>query len=221
MRVGTGETGAARDIHWHIAAKVWYLPIDKARQNIIWVAVENGQGLTEYTDPTKADRITTEFVKAKARLMDCMDCHNRATHVFQSPQELIDNAMAEGKIDSSLPYIKKQALAALDPPNSSLDAAIAQISVIKDYYRINYPQVFSEKQAAIDQAINQINEVARLTTFPEMNVSWKTYVNNAGHQDSPGCFRCHSKLVATSGSTAGSPIDATCDACHYFQLPTK
>lgn len=219
LRVGGGEFEVARDIHWHIVANVWYLPLDEKRQEIAWVGVETREGeLVEYMDPKRAAESSPQRIEAEKRLMDCMDCHNRATHIFRSPEELIDTALTQGRIDSSLPFIKREGLAALDPPNSSLAQAFTKVEAIKEFYRTSYPQVYQEKESAIDGAIKELKEVARLTTFPDMKVSWKTYLNNIAHQESPGCFRCHGKLVTTTGDQKGKVIDAGCESCHYFEL---
>jgi len=219
LRVGGGELETARDTHWHIAAKVWYIALDKERQEIEWVGVEGKNGnLTEYIDPDKTGEFSIDLIEGEKRLMDCLDCHNRATHIFRSPEELIDVALAQGKIDSSLPFIKREGLEALDPPNTSLEEAAAKIEAITEFYRTSYPQIYTEKRGAIDKAIVEFKEVARLTTFPDMKVTWKTYVDNSTHKDSPGCFRCHGKLVATSGELKDTTIDADCNLCHYFEL---
>jgi len=47
--------------------------------------------------------------------------------------------------------------------------------------------------------------------FPEMNVTWGTYPNNLGHNDFPGCFRCHD---GNHKSKAGGEITQDCNACH-------
>ena len=219
LRVGGGEAEVARDIHWHIAAKVWYLAIDEKRQEIGWVGVEDSNGkLSEYVDLDRAAEISSERIENEKRLMDCMDCHNRATHIFRSPEELIDMALAQGKIDSSLPFIKREGLNALDPPNPTLAQAITKVETIKEFYRISYPQIYEEKEQAIDKTLRGLKEIARLTTFPDMKVSWKTYPDNIAHQEFPGCLRCHGKLVATTGDQKGKAIDATCESCHYFKL---
>ncbi|MBI4186556.1 MAG: NapC/NirT family cytochrome c [Chloroflexi bacterium] len=219
LRVGGGESEVARDIHWHIAAQVWYLALDSKRQEIGWVGVENTGGeLVEYVDPQKADEVTPERVAAEKRLMDCIDCHNRATHIFRSPAELVDTALAQGKIDKSLPFIKRESMKALDPPSASLDQASDRVKAIGDFYRANYPQVYEEKAQTIAQMVLELKEVARLTTFPEMKVTWKSYPINIGHQEAPGCFRCHGKLAATAGEQKGQPIDVSCNLCHYFAL---
>jgi len=217
MRVGGGQAEVAQGIHWHIAAKVWYLPLDTQRQEIAWIGVENQNGeFTEYIDPDKASEVTPQRIKNEKRLMDCIDCHNRATHIFSSPSELIDMALVQGDLDSSLLFIKREALKALDPPNASLDDAYAKIEHIRGFYRDSYPQVYAEKETEIEEAVEILKRVARLTTFPYMEIEWTTYLDNNGHIDSPGCFRCHGKLMATSSPEV--TIDADCNLCHYFNL---
>jgi hypothetical protein len=219
MRVGGGEGGAARDIHWHIAANVYYLPLDILRQQIAWVGVQNSDGtLTGYIDPALADQVTPERLAGGQRLMDCVDCHNRATHIFQSPEELIDQAMVQGLIDPTLPYIKREGMQALVPANPSLEEAYAKVDAIARFYQTNYPRVDDEKRPAIEQALEELKNVASLTTFPWMNVTWDTYLNNLGHMESPGCLRCHGKLVPEE-NPQDAPIDVNCETCHYFALP--
>lgn len=219
LRVGGGEEKVARDIHWHIAARVWYLPLDRERQDIGWVGVEEKDGrLVEYINPKKAGELDPERIESEKRLMDCMDCHNRATHIFSSPGDLIDHALVQGKIDSALPYIKYQGLKALDPPNSSLEQAFSKVEAIGEFYRINYPQIYTDRKGVIDEAITELKEIARLTTFPDMKVTWKSYIDNSSHRESLGCFRCHGTLTAKSSEQQGKVIDADCDSCHYFEL---
>ena len=219
LKVGGGESGIAHDIHWHIDAKVWYVPLDEQRQEIGWVSVEQADGEHQkYINPGKATEISSQLIEDEKRLMDCMDCHNRATHIFRSPGELIDMALIQAKIDKSLPFIKREGLNALDPPNSSLSQAFDKVEAIKEFYRTNYPEIYDEKESLIDVAIEELKEIAKLTTFSHMKVTWKTYVNNSGHKESPGCFRCHGKLVATADDQKGKVIDANCNSCHYFEL---
>ncbi len=175
----------------------------------------NGE-LEEYIDPQRAADITPQGIENDKRLMDCIDCHNRATHIFRSPDELIDTALVQDKIDKSLPFIKREGMKALDPPNPSLAEAIAKIEAIREFYKTSYPQVYEEKGIVIDEALEELKEIARLTTFPHMQVSWKTYLDNLGHE--AGCLRCHGKLVAVAGDQKGKAIDAGCESCHYLGL---
>lgn len=126
FRVGGGEAAVASGIHWHIAAQVSYLALDKQRNEIAWVGAELGGYSSEYVDPAKAQEITPERVEKEKRLMDCIDCHNHVTHIFQSPSDLMDTAIVQGNIDSALPFIKKIVTDSLYPPNPSLEAANAR-----------------------------------------------------------------------------------------------
>ncbi|MDD4859623.1 MAG: NapC/NirT family cytochrome c [Dehalococcoidales bacterium] len=215
LKVGGGQDEVARDIHWHIAANVWFVSQDAKRQEIDWVGVEGAGGYTrEYIDPAATGGLTPAQINSEKRLMDCIDCHNRATHIFRSPEYLVDAAMVEGTIDKSLPFIKKEITDILYPAQPSLEQANAALEQIKDFYRVKYPQIYNTKQAAIDKSITEAKNVARLTTFPHMQVTWETYGNNAAHQESPGCFRCHGKLVEKTAAGTGPTIDVSCDLCH-------
>ncbi len=223
LRVGGGELGIAHDIHYLIAANVWYLPMDEKRQEIGWIGIENSQGelVAEYMDPDKAAELIhtdPQRIESEKRLMDCMDCHTRVTHIFRSPEEMIDIAFIQGKIDDSLPFIKREGLKVLDPPNPSLDQAISRVEAIRNFYETSYPEIYVSQGRAIEQAIDELKEIARLTTFPDMKVSWETYLDNSGHKESPGCFRCHGKLEAITGEKKGEVISANCDLCHYVLL---
>lgn len=220
LRVGGGEAGVAQDIHWHIAAQVWYVANDDKRQDIVWVGIENDNGdLTEYYDLAAGGAgLPQEEIEENKRLMDCMDCHNRATHIYYSPNELLNTALSQGTVSADLPYIKREGLAVLERKYDSLDAALAEIEAIRDFYDDNYPQVAQSQAASLESSIEELKEIARLTVFTDMNVSWTTYIDNSSHTEYPGCFRCHGKLTALSGNLQGKKIDKDCESCHYFDL---
>ena len=44
-----------------------------------------------------------------------------------------------------------------------------------------------------------------------MKVKWNTYPNHVGHQESPGCFRCHDNKHKTDD---GAKIGKKCSTCH-------
>jgi len=209
--VGSDES---EGIHWHVNTKVWYLPLDEQRTEIGWVGVDQSDGkLTEYID-TEAGEISYQRIEDGKRLMDCTDCHNRDGHIFHSPKELIDLALFQREIDSSLPFINREGLEALVSANSSLEEAFANIEAIKDFYRISYPLVYLEERPKIDAAVEELREITRLTTFSRMEVTHETYPNQLGHIDSPGCWRCHGELEATTGDQNGTVIDWSCSSCH-------
>jgi nitrate/TMAO reductase-like tetraheme cytochrome c subunit len=214
FKVGGGQPEIAGGIHWHIGAQLWYLPLDDEREEITWVGVIDSSGNQDtFVDPDKAEQITSELIEAEKRLMDCIDCHNRATHIYESPEDLIDKALLQGSIDSGLPYVKREGLKALDPVNPSLEQATEKVEAIADFYSEQYPQIYAEKAEEIDEAIEELKQIAVLTTFPTMKITWETYPNFASHE---GCSRCHGTLAAETGDNEGQLIDNSCNLCHDF-----
>ncbi|MBI4295431.1 MAG: NapC/NirT family cytochrome c [Chloroflexi bacterium] len=217
FKVGGGEPGQARNIHWHIASEVWYLSLDEERQDIAWVGVDDGQGgLIEYIDPAKKDLVTPERLEKEKRFMDCVDCHNRATHVFRSPDDMLNQALATGAIDSTLPYIKKLGLDALEGAGGSLKKAQEKADLIPEFYKSSYPEIYQEKPQAIAQASSAVRDMAQYVIFPTMKVTWETHTDFLTHT---GCFRCHGKLSARDTTGQAGVIDASCNSCHYSLPP--
>src|SRR5208283_2175945 len=109
---GAPEGQSQLGIHWHVASTVEYVATDEGRQNITWVrAVDPRTGQANvYTSKPQA---STAAPAGEVRTMDCVDCHNRPSHILQSPDRSMDVALADGRLDASLPFIKQQGVAAL------------------------------------------------------------------------------------------------------------
>ncbi|MBI2866603.1 MAG: NapC/NirT family cytochrome c [Chloroflexi bacterium] len=214
FRMGSGQ--AAAGVHWHIAARITYLPLDEARQQIAWVRVETPDGrVTEYVNLERPAEVTPQRIQREGRFFDCIDCHNRATHVFRSPDSLLDNALSRGDLDPALPFIKKKGLEVLQP-DKTLEQAFRQAEALDEFYRRSYPELYGQKTREIQQAIEALKGLARLAIFPQMQVTWETHIDNATHT---GCFRCHGRLVATTPNGEAREIRANCTLCHYDLPP--
>lgn len=211
---GGNPPGPATGIHWHmsISNKISYVSTDSNNQNIPWVRLLDGQGhVTEYL--AQDSKLSPEDLeKAPKHLMNCMDCHNRVGHKFDNPDHAVDRALLDGEIDSSLPFIKQQAVQELTKPYpSEADAVNGIASDVEGYYRSSFPDVSSSKQDKVKQAIEVVQNIYRDTVFPAMKADWKTYPDNVGHFYSLGCFRCHDgQHVAKDGTM----IKKDCNICH-------
>lgn len=197
--------------HWHVAAKVEYVATDAELQNITWVrATSPTTGVsTVYTSTPKH---TAAPPPGEIRTMDCVDCHNRPTHILKAPARSVDEGLAEGRIDPSLPYIKKQGVAALAANYATRKDALREIgSSLRDYYEKNYPAVYAARRPAIEAAITYLDDTYNQYFFPEMRVRWDTYPTNEGHFHFLGCFRCHD---GQHQSADGSVIPSGCNSCH-------
>jgi len=199
-------------IHGRHLGKVIYLATDEKRQVIPWVRYENPEGsVTEFVSadspPTPA-----QLARGERHVMDCMDCHNRPTHRYDMPEEVVNRAMAAGRISPSLPFVHKVAIDLLKRNYPSKLAAQTQLKeALREHYRSNYFSIYNSQRTQIEQAAAALLEIYNGNIFPEMNVTWGTYPNNLGHYDFPGCFRCHD---GNHKSKDSREITQDCNACH-------
>jgi hypothetical protein len=198
--------------HLNVGARITYVSTDGRRQVIPRVTYldDKGKSVEYVSDEVKTT--PAELARAERRAMDCMDCHNRPTHAFQMPERAVDEAMAAGRISATLPFIKKQSVAALRGEYSDQAAASDRIpKAIADFYRAKYPQVYQNQRAQVETAAEQVKAIFLRNVFPEMRLTWGTHPNNIGHDDFLGCFRCHD---GKHKSSDGRIINDDCAACH-------
>ncbi|HSY02713.1 MAG TPA: NapC/NirT family cytochrome c [Acidobacteriaceae bacterium] len=185
-----------------------YVASDSGAQTILSVEKPNADG-------TKTEYISSDVkgpIQGVRRTMDCMDCHNQATHVFQTAQGAIDEAMVDGTPSPSLPFVHKQGLALIQATYSSqAEAGSKIVSGLNDFYRTKYPQVWSTQRDQVNAAAQRLVSIYDRNVFPEMKVTWGTYPNNIGHMDYPGCFRCHDGSHTTK---SGKTLSNDCSLCH-------
>ncbi len=144
--------------------------------------------------------------------MDCIDCHNRPTHIYVAPDLSVDRSISGHAIDATLPYIKQQGVAVLTAEYKSGDEAQQAIAdKINKFYQEKYPQIVSTKADSIKGAVTELQRIYSTTFFPYMRVNWKTHPNNIGHFYFPGCFRCHD---GNHVSKDGKVISKDCNSCH-------
>ena len=144
--------------------------------------------------------------------MDCIDCHNRPTHIFTSPDQSVDNALTARRLDASIPFLKQQAVAALTKTHDNHDQAMQGISDdLTQFYSSKYPQIYNSPAQPIKTAVAELQQIYSNTIFPYMKVDWRTHPTNIGHFYFPGCFRCHDGQHL---SADGKVITKTCTACH-------
>ena len=158
--------------------------------------------------PLKPERIAA----STPRVMDCIDCHNRPTHIYQSPVNAVDLALSTGRIDRTLPYIKRQAVQALASPYATTAQAQRSISdTLMAFYRSRYDSLVRANPASIARSIAETQRIYAQNFFPAMKVSWRAYPNDIGHWDFVGCDRCHDGSHASAG---GRTISSACTTCH-------
>jgi hypothetical protein len=210
LKVGGAEGVQSSGIHWHVDRDVQIrYRSDETREEIYEV---------EMTDE---DGTVTRFADRRApedggvwRTMDCVDCHNRPTHVYRSAHEEVDRLIIEERIDRSLPFVKREGVRILDAQYESHEAARAGISEeLNKFYAENYPDLAEAQSDSIDAAAEALGDAYSVNVFPQMQVWWDTYPDHIGHEQSDGCTRCHKRSMRTEDR---EQIDDDCETCHLI-----
>ena len=181
-----------RKVHTHIEKGIEFVATDKTRQTIPVVRMKN-------TEFVVAGTTAQQIAAGETRRMDCMDCHNRPSHVIApTPDRAVNDAMMSGLIPVSLPFVHREAVKALKAGNPA---------ALRDFYR-------SGPRDQVERAVIGVQDIYRRNVFPSMNVTFGAYPNNIGHVDSPGCFRCHDD---DHKSKDGRKIGQDCETCHTIE----
>lgn len=211
---GNSELGRAEGIHWHmnVSNTIEYIHTDEKRNEIPWVKQINNDGTEIIYKSTEVEFDESNYQKENYRKMDCIDCHNRPSHIFNPSDKSVNLSISLDRIDKSLPYIKSIAVDVLETPYSTKEIGLDSINIfINNFYRFNYPEVYRTKLADVERSIKEVQKIYDRNYFPRMNVSWRAFPNHISHLYDTGCFRCHdNKHVSDDGKV----IRKDCNICH-------
>lgn len=223
LRMKTGSSvegkGHTEGIHWHINPNIQidYVATDHKRENIPWVRKINKETgdtiiFNSQDEPLGSEALDTLTM----RTMDCMDCHNRPAHNYLTPATFVNNAMAAGEVSKELPEMKSLAMGIFAQEFHSTDTALLIIeSDVLNFYKDNYPEIYKNKKALIDQSIVGLKKHFNLNMFPEMKANWDAYPDHIGHMEFNGCFRCHNDMHQADN---GKVISKDCNLCHSIMV---
>jgi hypothetical protein len=138
--------------------------------------------------------------------MDCLDCHNRPAHQLSDTVErAVDRALVQGDVSRSLPFARRELVAALSESYADAGTAAQQIAA-------RLQQAFGSHPEGA-RAIQAAQRLYSQNVFPRMNVTWGTYKNQLYHPDQSGCFRCHDdEHKATTDPE--KVVRQDCELCH-------
>lgn len=205
LNIGGPETRGdlAGGIHWHMneANKVEYIAMDDHQSEIPWVRVTNEEGeVTEFRSYGFEDDIADHEILT----MDCLDCHNRPAHRFETPNDLVDKALYSGRINASLPWVKSNVVHVLTRDYETPDDAMNQIAA---YLGETY-----SGEAEVDRLIVETTRIYEQNFFPTMKADWRAHPDQISHKDTNGCFRCHDGMHESDDGRTLSASD--CNSCH-------
>ncbi len=218
LRIGGRNpvTDEFEGIHWHVSRniKVEYQALDEKRTRIGRVKVTKPGGITE--EYSTSNDTPDEGIDLKWRTMDCIDCHNRPTHIYDELEQVIDFGLFSKKIDPDISGIREDSNTILQKEYTSRDQATERIvedllELVskrhgKEFVTANKEQIIRSGAFLLEAYLNNV--------WPRMKVTWGTYRQHLGHLNADkgyGCFRCHDEEHETK---FGKIIKQDCDMCH-------
>ena len=212
---GSLDLGRHGGIHWWHSYdnRIRYLS-DERREEITWVELTRPDG--EVRTYTRDGEAPPAEAVAGARLMDCVDCHNRPTHRMAVPSRALDGALEARPELVALPFYKRQALAAVESDGypTHAEGVEAVREALLGFYRESYPEIWRERKQVVESGADVAARIYARSYFPEMETNWETHPNHIGHEDFPGCFRCHDEELSTADGEHVISLD--CEHCHTF-----
>jgi hypothetical protein len=207
------NTGQFEGIHWHVSkdVRIRYLAADRKLTRIASVKVNRPDGSKE--EFKMGGLVREEGYEIQWRVMDCLDCHNRPTHVFQMPKDIVDFGLLSRKLPPELQGIRDDSLIVLQRKYNRKEEAKRRIPDHLFALRGLRGEVQKDEKK-IKEAANYLVEAYSNNIWPEMNIWWGTYKGHLGHQfeeEGYGCFRCHDDKHLSNN---GQSISKECDLCH-------
>jgi NapC/NirT cytochrome c family, N-terminal region len=210
------QTGEFEGIHWHVSkdVQVRYLAVDRKRTKIAKVQVTHADGSQE--EFVKEDIEAPEGEEGEWRTMDCIDCHNRPTHIYDWPNEVVDFGLLSKQIDPTIEGIREDSLIALQREYPSREEAQERMAEhLIALQKLRDEKVAEKNIEALRVAGEYLVKSYLNNVWPKMNVTWGTYPSHLGHQHFDetgfGCWRCHDDEHL---SESGNYIKQDCDLCH-------
>jgi hypothetical protein len=169
-------------------------------------------GIHWHVDPNVAIRYRSDETREEIYEVEFTNADGTVMHY--ADRRAPDEGGIWRTMDCVVPFIKREGLRVIDVEYASHEEARAAINEeLQAFYADNYPDLATEKAEAIDAAATALGDVYSVNVFPDMQVWWDTYPNHIGHDQSPGCIRCHSRRMRTEER---QQISSDCSNCHVL-----
>ncbi len=205
-------SGSFKGVHWHADPdiQIYYQPLKPNLTKIGAVKVVRSDGTVKM--------FAADTIKANIpwKRMDCIDCHNRPTHIFADLVEKVDLGLYYKKISSDIPGIRLDSFTVLRNPYATRDEAGKEIlpDLLKLQEKRNGKDFVTKNEKAITDSAAYLRKVYLQNIWPKMKITWGTYRSEIGHHYADkgyGCFRCHDEEHLTD---SGESITQDCGLCH-------
>ena len=202
-------------IHWHVSkdVEVKYLAADDRRTRIARVQVKRPDGSED--EFVKSDIEVEEGYEPEWRTMDCLDCHNRPTHIFDMPEDVVDFGLLGKKMNPEIKGIREDGLNVITMDYASQDEAKEKmVNNLLELQKKRDPDQAAAYTDDIKKAGEYLLSKYLGNVWPKQKVLWGTYKVHLGHQwadEGYGCWRCHDE---EHENKEGVTISQDCAMCH-------
>src|SRR5690606_3768676 len=142
MRVGGLAGRESQGIHWHVdPANTIRYRSDESREEIFEIELTSRDGRTDRWFAPGAGE-GEAAATGVWRTMDCVDCHNRPSHTFRTPEREVDHAIETAHIAADLPFVRREGLRLVGATWADKAAAEAGIrDGLTAFYAAEYPEL--------------------------------------------------------------------------------
>ncbi len=209
-----------RGIHWHASEdhEIRFWSLDRRREQVVRVELTDEHGQKRVWTRPDAEHLPADEGHQddhqNMRVMDCVDCHNRPTHVFLAPDKALDDLLADGTIDPSIPWIRSIAYELITQTYESDEQAMEGIAQLPTLYRERFADASVLYAEQLARAVPVLQDLHKTYVYPEMRIQWNTYPSLIGHPTAhtSACFRCHDGVLVDA---EGIGITNDCTSCHF------
>lgn len=201
------STGAFEGIHWHVSkdVEVKYLAADEKRLSIARIQVTRPDGSSD--EFVKSDLEVEEGHEPQWRTMDCIDCHNRPTHIMEMPEEVVDLGLISKKINPEIQGIREDGLAAINMEYTSQDDAKERlVNNLLELQKKRNPAQAAKYEEDLNVAGEYLLEKFLGNVWPKMNVQWGTYKVHLGHQYADEGYGCCAAMMMSTRTRLVRPL---------------
>lgn len=202
-------------IHWHNmeGLKIEYIPLNDKRTQIGQVKATRPDGtVVVYEYESDEESAATHGW----RTMDCTDCHNRAAHIYEELDEVVDFGLMSAKLDPEIEGLREDSITVLEkkyPTKAAADKAI-ETDLLALQQERHGAEFVTENRDELLRASNFLKATYARNIWPEIGTTWGQYKSHLGHKyedEGFGCFRCHDDVHESAN---GDIIAQDCDICH-------
>ena len=187
IKTGGGDpaTGAPEGIHWHmnIGNKIEYVAADEKHQIIPYIHVEDLQGrVTEYY--AKDSTLSKDQIAKADAASHGLRRLPQPSHAHLCSAGSVRRSVAAGAAARRFPALHQAGggyRVDREPTPRPTTPCKALPSGLQGFYETKYPDVAKTKQLEIRNAVTEVQQIFKRTTFPEMKLNWQTHPNNLGH----------------------------------------